>query len=151
MEELFKIIGNLNRLIKSLKEASKIPTIPAIPTVKGIAAPSMTPKATNTKIPGANTDSKKDPRKIAQQIKDGSMSTKTQKIMFKTSTQWDDKDVEKADNAIQSDSVVFHIHKDGFRITDKPLSIKEINDNHGGVKKLENSGFSLIRHNSKSN
>ena len=37
----------------------------------------------SAKMPGMAPDAKKDPRKIAQQIKDGSMSNKTQKVMLK--------------------------------------------------------------------
>lgn len=52
----------------------------------------MTPPKTSAKISaGAGPDSKKDPKKVAQQIKDGSMSTKTQKVMLKADSvtgQW---------------------------------------------------------------
>jgi hypothetical protein len=86
MDELFKKLTQLTDLLKAIKPPSvaKGPSIPTIPAIKPPAPPSMAPKATaTTKMPGMTPAGKKDPKKIAQQIKDGSMSTKTQKVMLK--------------------------------------------------------------------
>ena len=95
MEDLLKKLTQLNSLIKAMKQASvaKGPTLPSIPAPKAPAPPSMTPsKGAAPKIgTGAGPNSKKDPKKVAQQIKDGSMSTKTQKVMLKADSatgQW---------------------------------------------------------------
>ena len=66
-------------------EAKPMHTLPTIPAIKPPSPPSMTPgAATAPKIAmGTGPNSKKDPKKVAQQIKDGSMSTKTQKVMLK--------------------------------------------------------------------
>lgn len=83
MEELAKKLNQLVALIKAVKVVAG-PSIPQIPAIKQPAPPSLNPPKTITaKIPGISPDSKKDPKKVAQQIKDGSMSTKTQKIMLK--------------------------------------------------------------------
>ncbi len=37
----------------------------------------------------------------------------------------------------------YHIHQGSARITSKPLTIKEIDEKHGGVKKLEGAGYRL--------
>jgi hypothetical protein len=45
----------------------------------------------------------------------------------------------------EGDSYHYHITENGYRITDKPLSIAEINAKHGGVKNLEDNGFRLVQ------
>lgn len=90
MEELLKNLIKINSLIKAIKAKSLgNPPLPTIPGLKKPTPPSMTPNIPN-KMPGVAPEAKKDPKKIAQQIKDGSMSTKTQKIMLKTAKngQW---------------------------------------------------------------
>lgn len=98
MDELIKKLNQLNDLLKAMKVIkpqvnSMAPKIPTIPAIKPPTAPSMTPvKTAAPKIGvGAGPNSKKDPKKVAQQIKDGSMSTKTQKVMLKANSvtgQW---------------------------------------------------------------
>jgi hypothetical protein len=90
MEELLKNLTKINSLIKAIKAKSLgNPSLPTIPALKKPTPPSITPKIPN-KMPGITPETKKDPKKVAQQIKDGSMSTKTQKIMLKTAKngQW---------------------------------------------------------------
>lgn len=41
---------------------------------------------------------------------------------------------------------LYHVHKDGYRVTSEPLSLRQINNLHGGVKKLEASGHVLVPH-----
>lgn len=97
MEELVKKLEELSKAIKAVKKLNPpthmaLPEVPSLPAVKPPAPPSMTPSATKApKISnGEGPNSKKDPKKVAQQIKDGSMSTKTQKVMLKTAKngQW---------------------------------------------------------------
>lgn len=99
MEELEKQLTQLKDLIKAIRQVqaikpmSKGPTLPKLPEHKAPPGPSMTPsKGTVPKISsGTGPSSNKDPRKVAQQIRDGSMSTKTQKVMLKADSvtgQW---------------------------------------------------------------
>lgn len=97
MEELEKKLTQLKELIKAIREtkspaapASSMPSIPKLPGHKPLSVPSMTPsKGISPKIgTGQGPDSKKDPRKVAQQIKDGSMSTKTPMLKFEKNGQW---------------------------------------------------------------
>lgn len=95
MEELAKKLAQLNDLLKAMKkpEAKPLHSVPSIPPIKPPAPPSMTPSAgAAPKIgTGSGPSAKKDPKKVAQQIKDGSMSTKTQKVMLKADSktgQW---------------------------------------------------------------
>lgn len=102
MEDLIKKLEQLKDLIKAVRQAqpaggnpprNPMPSLPKIPSHKPVTAPSMTPKAAGApKIgPGTGPMSNKDPKKVAQQIKDGSMSTKTQKVMLKADSvtgQW---------------------------------------------------------------
>jgi hypothetical protein len=87
MEELYKKLTQLSDLLKAMKKPEagpKGPSIPTLPSIKPPPTPSMSSKApVNAKMPGMSPTAKKDPKKIAQQIKDGSMSTKTQKVMLK--------------------------------------------------------------------
>lgn len=91
MEELVKKLEELKKAIKAVKKLNppthmSLPQVPSLPAIKPPAPPSMTPPATTApKISsGEGPNSKKDPKKVAQQIKDGSMSTKTAKVMLKT-------------------------------------------------------------------
>lgn len=97
MEDLAKKLEQLKELIKAIRQTKqapiKGPTLPQLPGHRPPPAPSMTPSAASApKISsGAGPNSKKDPKKVAQQIKDGSMSTKTQKVMLKADSvtgQW---------------------------------------------------------------
>lgn len=95
MDELFKKLEQLEDLLKAVKAMSKpsTPSMPQLPGLKPPGTPPMTSSAAAApKIShGQGPNSKKDPKKIAQQIKDGSMSTKTQKVMLKADSvtgQW---------------------------------------------------------------
>jgi hypothetical protein len=91
MEELVQKLKQLNELMKAVKQNKPAaPALPSIPAPKQPSPPPMTPPATTApKISaGQGPNSKKDPKKIAEQIKNGSMSTKTQKIMLKANGQW---------------------------------------------------------------
>ncbi len=97
-DSLVKKIEKLNDLMKALKQLNKPtqPDLPKLPAIKAPPQPSMQPGS--IKAPkmssGAGPDSKKDPKKVAEQIKNGSMSTKTQKVMLKfdTNGQWSMRD-----------------------------------------------------------
>jgi hypothetical protein len=53
------------------------------------------------------------------------------------------KDLEKDDSPEQ----LYHIRHEGNRITNKPQSLKQINEVHGNTKDLESKGFRLVHHN----
>jgi hypothetical protein len=59
--------------------------------------------------------------------------------------------IEKINELIKAidttDGSLYHIYKDGFKITSEPLSLRQINNVHGGVKKLGASGHVLLPHN----
>ena len=44
---------------------------------------------------------------------------------------------------------LYHIHNDGEKITDKPMSLEEIHNLWGGVKRLEAAGHILVPHEEK--
>lgn len=94
MEELTKKLEKLRDLIKAIRQSkSPMAALPQIPTPKQPSPPSMTPSSAKApKIStGEGPNSKKDPKKVAEQIKNGSMSTKTQKVMLKADSvtgQW---------------------------------------------------------------
>ena len=94
MDDLVKKLEQLRDLVKAIRQAKPVgASIPQIPALKQPTPPPMTPSAAQApKISaGAGPNSKKDPKKIAEQIKNGSMSTKTQKVMLKADSitgQW---------------------------------------------------------------
>lgn len=154
MEELVKKLEQLKNLIKAVKIQTAVkqvgPQLPKLPTPKAPVAPSMTPSTAQApKIGiGNGPNSKKDPKKVAEQIKNGSMSTKTQKTLLKADTgQWSSDDLDKADK--EADLKLYHIHDGPHRITSEPVSLSQIKAQHGGVQKLENSGMRLIAHTPK--
>lgn len=73
MEELLNKIQELRNLVKAALPKSTGPKVPALPKISSPATPSMTAGNKPAKIPGMNPDSKKDPKKIAEQIKDGTI------------------------------------------------------------------------------
>lgn len=94
MEELLKKLEELNKALKTTKAQTHLnpqiaPKLPALPAIKAPPQPSMTPPATTApKIgTGEGPNSKKDPKKIAEQIKNGSASTKTVKDVLKADSQ----------------------------------------------------------------
>jgi len=75
MESLHKKLEELLKAIKSQARPMH-PDLPKIPEIKPISSPSATAGgAKPPKMPGINPGSKKDPVKVAQQLKQG----KTQK------------------------------------------------------------------------
>lgn len=74
MEDLIKKIQQLVDLVKAVKmQPQQGPKAPSLPSIKHPPQPSMTATQKQTKIPGMNPDSKKDPKKIAEQIKSGAI------------------------------------------------------------------------------
>ena len=98
MEELVKKLEQLNDLLKAIKKLNP-PTGPTLPKIPSASPPPPPPmKASIGQAPkistGEGPNSKKDPKKVAQQIKDGSMSVKTQKVLLKVEKngQWSMRD-----------------------------------------------------------
>lgn len=88
MEELFNKIQELNSLLKAIK-VSSAPKLPEIPAIQAPPQPSMKAKATTTKIPGVNPNSKKDPKKIEQQLKNAQVKKQTMPLLkFQKNGQW---------------------------------------------------------------
>jgi hypothetical protein len=92
---LTKKLEQLNDLLKAIKKLNP-PTGPTLPKLPGASPPPPPPmKAAIGQAPkisnGEGPNSKKDPKKVAEQIKNGSMTTKTQKVMLKADSktgQW---------------------------------------------------------------
>jgi len=51
--------------------------------------------------------------------------------------------VEKEEDIKADKEFRYHIHSGAYRITKKPLTLQEIKERHGGVKKLEGAGYRL--------
>lgn len=87
MEELVKKIQQLRDLVKALISKNPGPKAPSLPQVTPPPQPSMTASSASEKIPGMNPDSKKDPKKIAEQIKSGAIR-KPALVKYDSNGQW---------------------------------------------------------------
>lgn len=124
-------IKKLNE-IKDLLKANLMPSLrmPSLEPPKPPKAPSLAPK------------SKKNPIKVAEQIK----APQAKDFAMEQAGQ----QVKASNNSLafttksEGESYHYHIVQDGYRITDKPVSLEEINVKHGGVKRLESAGFRLV-------
>ena len=95
MDPLFKKLKELSDLIKkltpSVKPVDPAP-LPELPKIKQMGVTSMAPPAMpkTPKMPGMNPKTKKDPKKVAQQIKQGHVKTQAlEMLMFNEAGQWD--------------------------------------------------------------
>jgi hypothetical protein len=87
MEDLLSKIDNLIEVLKKANDfgnLSILPKMPEMPKIKPINSVKVKTSKKTSKLPNIAPDAKKDPKKIAQQIKDGSMTTRTQKLMLKS-------------------------------------------------------------------
>lgn len=118
--------------IKDLLKANLMPSLrmPSIEPPKPPKAPSLAPK------------SKKNPIKVAEQVKapqakDFAMEQASQQVKASTNPL-------AFTTKSEGESYNYHIVQNGYRITDKPISLEEVNVKHGGVKRLESAGFRLV-------
>ena len=128
----------MKSLIKKLNEINDLLKAKLAP---GLRMPSFEPPKP-PKLPSLAPKTKKNPVKVAQQVKtpdakDFAMGQATAQVKAATNP--------LAYTAkSEGESYHYHIVQDGHRITDKPLSISEVNVKHGGVKRLENAGYRLV-------
>lgn len=127
MKHFINKLNKFKDLIKALTPSLRMPSIepPKLPKM-----PSLAPK------------SKKNPIKVAQQVKTPEAKDFA---MEQAATQ-----VKANRNPLafttksEGESYYYHIIQDGQRVTDTPLTIEDINNKHGGVKRLENAGFRIV-------
>ena len=84
MKKLYDKLALFKASLKQGQPKIQLPKIPEIKPIKPVTIKKLAVKP--AKLPAVAPDSKKDPKKIAQQIKDGSMSTKTVKLLKATNT-----------------------------------------------------------------
>lgn len=128
----------MNNFVKKLNEIKDLLKASLMPSLR---MPSLEPPKP-PKAPSAAPGSKKNPIKVAQQIKapqakDFAMGQATQQVKATTNPL-------AFTTKSEGESYHYHIIQNGYRITDKPISLQDINVKHGGVKKLESSGFRLV-------
>lgn len=128
----------MQKLIKKMKLLSDTIKNNISPNLR---MPSIEPPQP-VKTPSLAANSKKNPKKVAEQIKspyekDFAMQSANQQIKANTNPL-------AFTTKSEQDGMMYHIHQDGHRITDTPLSINQINEKHGGAKKLEGAGFLLV-------
>jgi hypothetical protein len=120
MERFFKKLDELSDLFKQFNASTKLPKL-------GAGMPKMPKPAIPKMKTGVAPTSQKDPEKVAQQLKNPELKPKTKVAMAK-SGQW---------SLNKEEQDLYHIHMEGQRITDKPMTYKELETKHGPVKRIE--------------
>lgn len=144
MEELEKKLLQLKELLEKGMQNSGIGGTGAVKAGMVLPTLSKLPKAGNAstagqvKIPGQTAATKKSPVKSAEQtqnkdIKDLKMKEAHAQLAIKPMQKEEGKDL-------------YHIHQNGMKITSAPMTLQDIHTKHGGVQKLENSGFRVVPH-----
>lgn len=85
MQDLWHKIDELIKALIATKYTNLVGHLPKLPEIKQIKPLAINkPTVKEAKLPGLAPDSKKNPKKIAEQIKNGSMSSKTEKLLTKS-------------------------------------------------------------------
>ena len=142
-------ITKLESLIKGLKGLQSPAVLPSIKQSKPSGIKPVNSKM--DKALGIKPNSQKNPIKQAQQIKDTDIKDiKMRQVrehfgINKSTGQWSlESDLQKEEKpAAPNNDLLYHVHEGKYRITKNPISLREINARHGGVKKLEGAGFRL--------
>jgi hypothetical protein len=129
MKKVYKKLKRLSYLLKAALMPSLRPPGPVAP--KPPKMPSMAPK------------SKKNPIKVAEQIKDKN-TKKNAMINAVGQVKANTNSMAFSMNKSEGESYKYHIIKDNNRITTEPISMEDINVKHGGVEKLEQSGHRVV-------
>lgn len=145
MEDLIKKLKELKELLEkgmnnvglggpgSIKAGLVLPTLSKLPKAGNNSV------AGKVKIPNTTPTSKKSPVKSAEQtqnkdIKDLKMKEAQAQLKIKP--------MEKEEGSKD----LYHIHQNGMKITSAPMTLQDIHTKHGGVKKLESSGYRVVPH-----
>lgn len=145
MDELEKKLRDLKELLEKgmnntgLGGAGSVKSGLVLPTLSKLPKAGHTSNAGQVKIPNVTPATKKSPVKSAEQtqnkdIKDLKMKEAQAQLAVKPMT----KDEGSKD--------LYHIHENGVKITSTPMDLQEIQEKHGGVKKLESNGFRVVQH-----
>ena len=143
MSKIDEKIKKLEELIKGLK--GKLQAGNMLPSIKAPKSQTAPTTPTAPKLPGIAPETKKNPVKRVEQIqnkdiKDMKMREAREALnVHKSTGQWELSTVQKDESPVDT----YHIHEKGVRITKEPLTIQQIKEQHGGVKKLEGAGFKL--------
>lgn len=130
---------NLLKALKAIKPKQQndglVPALKA-PTVKPISVPSVSATAP-AKIPGVAPTSNKDPKKMAEQLKNPRpKKPKLELLKFSDNGQW-------SLHKNNEDEMHYVIHVQGQPIT-KPMPLKDLVANHGSVKHIESSPHNKV-------
>jgi len=104
--------------------SNKVPNMPKIPKPKKSVQVGVAP------------DSKKDPIKQAEQLKnkDAKSVAIKEAVVLSKNGQW---------SLTKTKEPMYHIHEDGYRITEEPVPHSHIVNTYGSIQALESKGFKL--------
>lgn len=125
---------SLVKKLEVLKDLIKISLMPSLRS-PGLALPKP------PKMPSTAPKGKKNPIKVAEQVphhdaKQFAMQQAHQQVKANSNPM--------AYTAKSEGISLFHIMRDGQRITPEPVTLDHIHQNHGGVKDLEDSGHQIV-------
>lgn len=136
MQDLIQKIEELKKALGAMKpkENSLVPAI-SMPSVKPLSMPSLSGGGAKPKLPGVAPASTKDPKKMAEQLKNPRpKKPKIEMLKFDKNGQW---------SLDKEDEQKYNIKVDGYDITE-PKTLKDITTNHGPVKHIESNPANKI-------
>ena len=148
MEELERKLQELKDMLeKGMKNGGiggvgSVKAGAVLPSISKLPKPGHTSVAGSVKMPGVAQPSKKDPMASAEQIQNKDIKD----IKMKEAQSALKTNAPKTINKAEGNEDLYHIHENGVKITSEPMTLKEIHEKHGGVKKLESNGFRVIQH-----
>lgn len=149
MEELEKKLRQLKELLEKgmnnagLGGAGSVKAGKVLPSISKMPKPGNSSVAGKIKIPGLPAASKVNPIKSIEQVQNKDI--KDLKMKEAQAHFNKDEDGGMPRGALNA-GPHYHIHQGSMRITSRPLPIKEINEKHGGIKKLEAAGYRAVEH-----
>lgn len=134
MQDLVNKIEELRKALSAMKpkQPSLVPALKP-PTVKPLSMPSVSAGSAPTKLPGVAPASGKDPKKMAEQLKNPRpKKPKIEMLKYDANGQWR---LDKEDH--------YRIHVDGQPVTGA-MPLKTLTTQHGPVKHIESNPANKI-------
>lgn len=129
MDSIFKKLDQISDLMKAA-------LMPSLRMPGHVAGKVKAPKA-----PSAAPAGKKNPLKVAEQVK----TPEAKDFAIRAATQQLQANTPRITSVVKTEeSQRFHLFQNGQRLTNEPMSLDEVHKRHGGVKNLERSGVVLV-------
>lgn len=148
MEDLIKKLKELKELLEKgmnnagLGGTGSVKAGKVLPSISKLPKPGNNSLAGKVKIPNVAPVSQKDPIKSIEQTQNKDIKD----LKMKEAQAHFSKDEDGPKPRALNEGPMYHIHQGSLRVTSRPLSLKEINDKHSGIKAVEAAGYRVIPH-----